>query len=275
MNNTIENLQAFRLLNIGYPNSIAPASQYSYLLTFRDAIPAGENQLSVKELSDIYGSPIENSVVSFFMDSTLVSPEFFVSSFQILNAYEIKIVFNLEVDESQALNTLNYTFEPDNKVTSVRVDNNDGKTIFLNLKGQKPVGSVGREYVLRIQNIQSSVSTGSIPINSGAGSFIVLSSFAQDLSDVYVYPNPASQSKGNGTLTFANLPQRAKITIWSLNGKQMNEIEETDGNGGVTFNLKDYSGNEFPSGIYVYRIVMLDEQKNEGEEKIGKFAVVR
>ncbi|HLG32031.1 MAG TPA: T9SS type A sorting domain-containing protein, partial [Ignavibacteriaceae bacterium] len=192
-----------------------------------------------------------------------------------INAYEIRIVFNLEVDETGVLIADNYVFEPDNKVTSIRVDDRDKRVVYLNLKGQKPVGSIGREYVLRIQNVQSSVATGSIPINDGAGSYLVLSSFASDLSDVYVYPNPVSQSKGEGTLTFANLPQRSKITIWSLNGKQMNEIEETDGNGGITFDLQDYSGNDFSSGVYIYRIVKLDEQSNEGEEKIGKFAVVR
>ena len=275
MNNTIENLQAFELLNIGFPESIAPASQYAYLLTFEQGIPAGGNQLTVRELKDIYGSPITATTISFFMDSVLVSPEFFITSFNIINAYEIRIVFNLEVDETGVLIADNYVFEPDNKVTSIRVDDRDKRVVYVNLKGQKPVGSIGREYVLRIQNVQSSVATGSIPINDGAGSYLVLSSFASDLSDVYVYPNPVSQSKGEGTLTFANLPQRSKITIWSLNGKQMNEIEETDGNGGITFDLQDYSGNDFSSGVYIYRIVKLDEQSNEGEEKIGKFAVVR
>ena len=52
-------------------------------------------------------------------------------------------------------------------------------------------------------------------------------------------------------------------------------MEETDGNGGTDYNLKDFSGKFLTSGIYIYRIVMLDEFNNENEEKIGKFAVVR
>ncbi len=55
----------------------------------------------------------------------------------------------------------------------------------------------------------------------------------------------------------------------------INEVEETDGNGGVDYNLTDLSGNQISSGIYIYRIVQLDDQSNEGEEKLGKFAVVR
>jgi len=60
-----------------------------------------------------------------------------------------------------------------------------------------------------------------------------------------------------------------------MDGTKIGEIEESDGNGGATFNLKDLSGALLPSGIYIYRVVMTDEQKNEKEEKLGKFAVIR
>ncbi len=76
-------------------------------------------------------------------------------------------------------------------------------------------------------------------------------------------------------MTFANLPRRAKIIIWNLNGMRINELDETDGNGGVDFDMKDESGKELGSGIYIYRIVRLDDSNNEVEEKIGKFAVIR
>jgi hypothetical protein len=166
-------------------------------------------------------------------------------------------------------------FEPDNKVTSIVIDENNKKTILIDLKGQKPVGSIGKEYVLRIKNVRSSSSTGNIEINSGAGSYVVLTSFANDLSDVYVYPNPAEIGTGITKITFANLPQYANISIWTLDGTKVGEVEENDGNGGVDFNLKDFSGNYLSSGVYIYRIVMLDEFDNENDEKIGKFAVVR
>lgn len=55
----------------------------------------------------------------------------------------------------------------------------------------------------------------------------------------------------------------------------INEIEETDGNGGVDFNLVDFSGNKIATGVYIYRVVQLDSANNEGEEKLGKFAIVR
>ena len=274
MNNTIENLQAFKLNGTVYPNSISAASQFSYLVTFKDQIPVGEDSLLVSGLRDLYGSPIQSANITFNMDSIIVNPEFFISSFDIVDAYNLRIVFNLNVDEQTAENISNYTFEPDNKVTSATVNASDKRIVNINLKGQKPVGSIGREYVMRVKNLVSSVSTGSIPINEGAGSYIVLSSFAKDLSDVYVYPNPVKPESGE-MLTFANLPQYAKITIWTINGSKIGEIEESDGNGGATFNLVDINGTKLSSGIYVYRVVMLDESRNEKDEKIGKFAVIR
>ncbi|MGB5847457.1 MAG: S8 family serine peptidase, partial [Ignavibacteriaceae bacterium] len=275
MNNTIENLQAFELMNVGIPNSVAPANQFAYLLTFREPIPMGGNQLLIKDLKDFYGSPIESALVQFTMDSTTANQEFFISSFKIENPYLIRVTFNFDVDETSAQNVGNYFFEPDNKVTSITIDENNNKSILINLNGQKPVGSIGKEYVLHVKNIKSSSSSGNIGINSGAGSYIVLTGFANDLSDVYAYPNPAEIGTGITKITFANLPQYANITIWTLDGTKVGEVEENDGNGGADFNLSDFSGAFLASGIYIYRIVMLDEFDNESDEKIGKFAVVR
>jgi hypothetical protein len=180
------------------------------------------------------------------------------------------LTFNYDVDESFAVSKENYEFEPENNISNIEVDNSNKKIIYLNLDGKRPVGSIGREYRLRINNLKSS---DGLNINSGAGSYVVLTSFAEDLSDVYVYPNP---SNGNSDkVTFANLPKRAKIVIFSLSGDRVNEIEEFDGNGGVDFNLNYQTGEKLGSGIYIYRIVMLDDSDNEVEEKIGKFAVVR
>ena len=270
VNNTIENLQSFQVVGVGTPNSVSPANQYSYVLSYGNALPVGPNKLITSQLKDYYGSPIAMDTISFIVDSVSSTEEFFISSFEIIDPYRVKIVFNINVNETQAVNPANYSFEPANKVTSVEVDAADKKIVYLNLKGNKPVGSIGKEYKLRILNLTSS---DGISINSGAGSYIVLTGYAEDLSDVYVYPNPAKVVLGK--MTFANLPKRAKIIIWKLDGTRINELEETDGNGGVDYDMKDDSGKELGSGIYIFRVVRLDDSNNEVEEKIGKFAVIR
>lgn len=273
MKNTIDNLQSFNVLGFGYPNSITANNQYSYLLTFNSDFSNGEHQIVIKDIKDFYGSPIQTDTLTFTTLSRPEDPSFYVSNFEIINSYKIKLTFNFPVDETSALNTNNYIFSPDNKVSSVQIDQQDSKNIYLDLTGNKPVGSIGKEYVLRIENLFSDVSSGGVKINSGAGSYLVLSTFAKDLSGVFVYPNPTKENSEK--ITFANLPQRAKITIWSIDGKIIYELEENDGNGGVDFYLKDFSGNRISSGVYIYRIVQLDNMRNEGEEKLGKFAIIR
>jgi hypothetical protein len=273
MKNTIENLQSFSVIGIGYPNSISANNQYSYLLTYNSDFPAGDHQIIVKDMKDFYGSPIQTDTLTFTVSQTPEVQSFYVSSFEIVNSYKIKLTFNFPVDQTSAMNINNYVFEPENKVTSVSIDPGDKKTLYLDLSNQKPIGSIGKEYVLRIKNLFSDQTSGAVKINEGAGSYIVLSTFANDLSDVYVYPNPTKE--GTEKITFANLPQRAKINIWTIDGVMVNEIEETDGNGGIDFNLTDFNGNKISSGVYFYRIVQLDEMQNEGEEKIGKFAVIK
>jgi hypothetical protein len=270
MKTTIENLQAFNIVGVGYPNSVTANDQYSYLLSYISDLPEGEQKVIIENIKDFYNSPIEKDSLTFIVTPVIDEQTFFVSNFEIVNSYKLKLTFNYPVEENLAIITSNYTFEPDNKVSSVNIDPSDAKSIYLDLTGNKPVGSIGKEYVLRISNLTSS--TG-ITINTGAGSYVVLSTFAKDLSDVYVYPNPTKE--GTEKITFANLPQRAKISIWTMDGILINEIEETDGNGGVDFSLIDLSGNKISSGIYFYRIVQLDELNNEGEEKLGKFAIVR
>lgn len=275
INTVIENIQSFEIPTVGFPNSISPNNQFSYLLSFDENLPDGELNLIVKNIKDFYGSPIDPDTLTFFVTSEVDKQTFYITSFEIINPYQIKISFNVKVDETSALNIDNYIFEPLNHVSSVTIDPIDTRTIYLNLNNQKPVGSVGMEYVLRINNLLSDNLSGSIPINKGAGSYIILSSFTKNLSDVYVYPNPVRVDDNILKLTFANLPKRAKITIWTIDGKKVNELEEEDGNGGLDYNLKDEEGQGIGSGIYIYRIIQFDDKKNETEEKIGKFAVIR
>jgi subtilisin family serine protease len=273
MKNVIENLQSFNIPGVGFPNSVSPNNQYSYLLSFRDNLPTDTLKLIVNDIKDLYNSPITTDTLSFVIILTPEVETFYISSFEIINPFRIKLIFNFNVDETAAAIKENYLFEPENHIASVETDKSNKKVIYLNLDGKRPIGSIGREYRLRVINLRSSPETGGLTINSGAGSYIVLTSFAEDLSDVYVYPNPANIDKGK--VTFANLPKRAKIVIFSLNGEKINEVEETDGNGGVDFNLKAATGEILGSGVYIYRIVMLDDTNNEVDEKIGKFAVIR
>ncbi len=269
---TIENPQSFEVENVGYPNSISPNDQYSYLLSFESNLPSGINSLIVKNLRDFYDSPIADDTVSFTVMILPEIEELFITSSKIINPYTVNISFNLPVDQTMAMNKSNYSFSPENSIHSISVNENN---VTLDLTGGKPVGSIGKEYVLSVKNLTSSTSSGSVPIKNGAGSFVVLTGVSENLSDVYVYPNPAKIGEGINRVTFANLTNRVKINILSLNGKPIKEIVVNTDNGGFDYDLTDEKGERIPSGIYIYRIVRVDENQNETQEIFGKFAVIR
>ena len=81
-----------------------------------------------------------------------------------------------------------------------------------------------KNYKLQLKNIISSATSGSVPINDGAGSFIVLSGFSESISDVYVYPNPIKYVDSYTQITFANLTQNAEILIFSISLSSMYEL---------------------------------------------------
>lgn len=272
INNTIENLEAFSVTNFGIPNSISAASQNSYLLTFNTNLPVGTQNLKIKNLKDYYGSPIPEYNILFTVVPIVNEDVFFVESFSLLNNNNIKITFNLPYEQNSVQNKNNYEFSPENSVISVQLISDDNRSIIITTKNV--IGSIGKEYKLILKNILSSSSTGNIKINENSGSVLVLRTFAKDLSDVYTYPNPVKVSV-NKQVTFANLPQRAEIIIFSINGERITTLKETNGDGGVTWNLIDDFGREVNSGVYIYRVVMLDNTNNELEEKLGKFAIVK
>jgi hypothetical protein len=270
----IENLKAFELIPGIYPNSISAASQFSYLLTFKDNFLLGINKIAVSNLNDYYDSPVKIDTVSFNVENIIVQSYLIIANHEIVNPFRVKITFNLPVDSASAMNLTNYTFDPVNAVESIDIDPSK-LIIYLNLEKKKPVGSVGIQYRLKINNLISSVESGSLPIASETGSYIVLTGVTQDLSNIYIYPSPVKISNGSGKMTFANLPSKVKIIIFNINGIRINEIDGSTTSGGVDFNLRDTNNDLLSSGIYIYRIVRLDSSNSEVETKVGKFAVIR
>ena len=68
---------------------------------------------------------------------------------------------------------------------------------------------------------------------------------------------------------FANLTKQATIKILTLSGQVIRTLEEKDGNGGVSWDLRNEWGEMVASGIYIYYIF------SNNDSKKGKLAIVR
>ncbi|KAA3597131.1 MAG: T9SS C-terminal target domain-containing protein [Calditrichaeota bacterium] len=93
--------------------------------------------------------------------------------------------------------------------------------------------------------------------------------------DVFVVPNPylGSHEKetksGSKNLFFYNVPDEAKIQIFTLSGEKVATLRNQSSNHIVEWNLKNSEENEISAGIYIYKIY------TESSERIDKFVIVR
>ncbi|MCX7611720.1 MAG: T9SS type A sorting domain-containing protein, partial [Ignavibacterium sp.] len=271
---TIDNLQSFKVMNFGYPNSISPYNQFSYLIKFNKNLGIGNHYLIVDTLVDFYDSPISKDTISFLVNQEQGSEYLFINNFELINPYKIKIEFSDPLEPSSALDKNNYVFNPQNFIKNIYFENNSNKNIILDLQGGKPIGSIGIEYVLKIINLRSDSRSGSKTITEGAGSYIVFSQNKSNLSELYSYPNPVKVNYHN-YLTFANLTKRTKIQIFNIQGTLIREIQSINESGGLDYDLKNNDGDKLPSGVYFYIVTSLDDLGREVETKTGKFAVIR
>jgi hypothetical protein len=91
-----------------------------------------------------------------------------------------------------------------------------------------------------------------------------------DLTGASVFPNPFKPYQGHTHLTFDGLTAYARIEIFTIAGERVCTLDETDGDGMVSWDVTNSQGRRLASGIYIYRIT-----DNQGHEKISKFAVIR
>ncbi|MCB9205713.1 MAG: S8 family serine peptidase [Ignavibacteriales bacterium] len=262
----------FLIDSIYNPTSAISSSENSILLTFNANLELGQHDLEISELKDIYNTEISDTIIQFeYIYSENENNKLFINNFEINNNNSISIIFNMKLDSITAINKINYIFSPNNVIEHIKLNNNKD---IVTLLTKNPFGAIGKEYVLKIENLVSSIETGKIPISQNSGSEIVLTSSAENLDDIYVYPNPVNIAE-KSFITFANLTTKVEIYVFSIDGKFINKIVENDGNGGVDWDLNDEKNVRISSGVYIYKAISLDNSDNKLQEKIGKFAVIK
>ena len=269
----IPHLKSFYLNNSANPSSIGIVSSYEYGLSFNGNLSNGNYSIKAVGLKDFYGSPTDSNSTNFTVN-VVDTNIFYVTTIKLTNPNTLKVEFNANVDTATSYDTQNYTIEPFNlKVLSAERDRTDRKILYLTVNSNNNIGASGKTYFIRLNNIYSE---SGIKINNGSGSVFSLSFVKEDLSNVAVYPNPYSKSKATKqVITFANLTKTSKIYIFNLSGVLINELNETDGNGGIEWDLRDSKGNEIPSGIYIYKVEGKNSYGVDVDSKVSKFAVVK
>ena len=106
-------------------------------------------------------------------------------------------------------------------------------------------------------------------MNPKEGNTATFTKHKEDLSGVYVYPNPYYQHELYAGVRFANLTRTARVHVYSAAGRKVISLDETDGDGGLEWNLVDAWGARVKPGTYLYKV------EAEGVEAVvGKFSVL-
>ncbi|MCB9218145.1 MAG: hypothetical protein H6610_01645 [Ignavibacteriales bacterium] len=120
---------------------------------------------------------------------------------------------------------------------------------------------------------------------------------AEDMDEIKVVPNPYVvtntmegavanwQRNQKRQIMFTHIPAQCKISIFTLSGILVDEIEvnnsvsgrenswdlNSEANGTVHWDLRSSEGLEIAAGYYLYHV----ESKKTGDVKIGKFAIIK
>ena len=257
-------VQQFQTVTGQNPEALLFEENGRVLVLRFDPVPSGMDTLRWTDVHDREGTPLGVTSVEFKFPEA-VAQDLILSSWQVRSADTAVLTFNQPLLPEAARNLGNYRVAPDGMVADVMFDEARPMQVELRIQG-RVLGAVGYPTTIVVLDMEST--TGAILAPEGNVASLV--DFAEDLTDVYVYPNPYRADQHGARLTIAGLPRRATIHIYSAQGIELRTLEELDGNGGVEWDLQDAMGVDVPSGIYLIQV------EAEGLETIlTKAAIIR
>jgi subtilisin family serine protease len=267
MNESITYTGHYLIPGWGSPiTTISYASGNQVLLAFQGSFLEGGYQVEMQNLWDVQGSEISDSArfASFQVVLDTISLPY-LSRATILGPYGISLEFSAAMQSSSITTASNYHLDSVGMVASA-VQNNP-QSVLLKLDHSVPIGAVGRTFVVSAWNL---FDLNGNPIDTLHNSAI-LQTYNNNLDNVYVYPNPFTGTGPDGgqSVMIAGLTREATVQILNVNGHLLRTLTESNGDGGVLWDLKNQHGERVASGIYLYYI------SGGGHKTKGKFAVLR
>lgn len=156
-----------------------------------------------------------------------------------------------------------YTLQPTGAIGAVEVLNDD--EVSITIDPSQPLGARGISYYLTVRDVQA---VSGVRMTTGAGNTLGFTFAAEDVADVYVYPHPAVLGVDR-TVTFANIPADARIDVMDQRFTVIATLTETDGNGGVAWDMTTTDGDVVPPGLYLYRVT------GAGDDVLRKLVIKR
>jgi subtilisin family serine protease len=246
----------------------------SVVLVTSDRLSQGDHTLRVasNSLRDIYNSPFDTSAIVFHVDAKPNLQRFYVVHWEFSTVDGVTtahLIFNAPPSDL-ALDPGHYTLTPYGSIERVYRDPADSNALFVVLSSNVTFRALGVPFVLCVRDITD---TRNVPLEATEANCAGISFAEQDLSNVFVYPNPGKVSDAH--VTFARLTPVADIRIYTLNMRPIRHLRTLERQGGVEWDMTDDYGKAVGSGEYVFVVNGTDDAGRSVESKLQKFVIVR
>lgn len=261
----------FRLNHQYAPNALLATADKTLILTFSEPLLNGNNTLSTDTLlldADLGVLHVIDSA-STFVFTYIPQKQCYFTHWEAIGEKEAIIYFNENMNDD-ALEISHYQISPFGTIEKIEWDNTAKNAIHIHISNAL-LGAVGYEVAITATSI--SAQSGA-QIIDGDGNTATFSENKKDLTAVYAYPNPYLSSKNslfNG-IHFANLTQKANVSIYTVAGRFVKTVTEVDGDGGVLWDLTDVEGKKVKPGVYLFRATT--GENDNLEVKLGTFTIV-
>ena len=254
------------------PDAVLSSQSGKVELVIVDSKPEGDYKLNIPSINDYYRQPTESKVFDITLSSNKEDELYFTSGEVTDKKY--RVTFSDDVTES-ALVIENYIFGPIGRIKNIE-KTQDNNTIIMELELNSD-NSLGNRYTLTAS--ENIFSVGGKRMTTGAGNTLQFTFFEDNLSNLFVYPQPVKLSVDE-TITFANLTATATIYVYNSEGELIKKLTDNDGDGGKPWNMIDDTGSKLNPGVYYYKVEgnsnSVNEENNSNiESKLFKFMVIR
>jgi hypothetical protein len=253
------------------PDAITPTALISsnsgtgIVLKFPERVAGQSGSLQWTRVTDKTGLPVAQTHASITFPASN-ERSLFIESTEILGERRVRLTFNEPLADGPATDPSRYDIRPRGRVASIERSPATPETVTLQLEGLV-IGAQGGESSLTVTEMESTDGHQLV----GEGGTVRLTKPADDLSNVYVYPNPYRARQHEGRVTIAGLPTEASVRIFSPDGRLVRALSvENNRDGGLHWDLRDRRGEQVPSGLYLFRV-----NAPEHEPVLEKAAIIR
>jgi len=220
------------------------------VLHYSDEVQGQTGRLEWTSVEDNTGLPVGQvrTRVSF---PSPARQSLFIEEATVLDENHLRLAFNAPLDLTAAQERDRYEVRPARgRVSSVQLSDESPGVVTLRIEGLV-LGASGRESSLTVTDMVGADGRRL----AEEGSTVRLTRPADDLSNVYVYPNPHRADKHEDELTIAGLPPQATVRIYTPGGRLVRMLSvENNRDGGRRWNLRNRRGERVPSGVYLFRV---------------------